>query len=296
MGLLVLPVPNIWASAEPAPGSKASVGTPEAFRFAMVHVLGGVNPRDARVAIDINWSRHLAEIIPGIDSHFETLPNISVAAKKIQSNQLHGLSMGIAQYLQLSQMANLKPIFISSRMAGPLESYLLVVNRDTDWKGLGSQSQRRLITEKMAEPNIGLMWLETVLKDRDMPQSNSYFHRISSGAKPARIILPVFFGQADACLVPESAFLTMAELNPQIRRRLTILERSPGFIKTIHCATDLIPQDMLDVFIDEGVTMDNSVDGRQLLLIFQVKTNFVFKQEYLTNSERIYRKYQKIVR
>jgi len=294
--LLVMGIGVTSTVAETAPGKNAVPPTPKVLRFAMVHALGGVNSEDARIAIDVYWSRHLERVFPGLDSQFEIIPNSDAAAQRIKSGRLHGLSLGVAQYLQLQDIARLRPVFISSRLARPLESNLLLVRKGVNWQTLSTQGAKHLVTEKMTEPDIGRMWLETVLNDRGLPQAQSFFKEISQGAKPARVILPVFFEQADVCLVSESAYATMVELNPQINRRLTVLERSPGFVKTIHCATSQLPDFMADRFIQRGVRMEDGVDGRQLLLIFHVKKNFVYESKYMENSERIYRKYQEITK
>lgn len=285
---------NGWADEAP-PLSADGASPAKMLRFAMLHALGGVNIEDAKVAIDFYWSRHLKGVFPGYVSQFEILPNVPSAAKSVKSGRLHGLSLGIAQYLRLKERVRLRPVFISSRLDHPLESYLLVVRKGVDWQALSALSTRHLVTDRMTEPNIGRMWLETVLKKGGLPPGQTFFTRMTQGAKPARIVLPVFFGQADICLIPESAYATMGELNPQISRRLTVLQRSPGFVKTIHCTTEALPDWMVERFIRRGVRMDDGVDGRQLLLIFHVKKNFVFQPEFIENSESIYRKYQSIV-
>lgn len=262
----------------------------------MLEALGSVNPKDAMVAIDIHWSKHLFHIFPTLDHQFEFLPDEDTATRRLRANQLHGLAMGITQFLKLRKITDLNPVFISSRQSQPLESYLLLVRRDSDWDSLSAQSVKRLITEKMDTPNIGRMWLETLLKEHELSIGNKYFSQISTAANPARIILPVFFGQADICLVPESAYHTMVELNPQIASRLTVLERSPGVIKTIHCTTNLMPKHLVDRFVQDGMGMEDTVDGRQLLLIFHVKKNFPYQPAYLTNSEKIFNQYHQIIR
>lgn len=295
VGALLLSVMDIGAADRSAELPINEYEVPKVLRFAMVEALGGVNPKDAMVAIDLHWSRHLANMFPKLDSQFEFLPDEAAAARRIEANRLHGLSLGVTQFLKLQEDKDLNPVFISSRQSQPLESYLLLVRQGSDWPSLNTQTVKRLITEKMDTPNIGRMWLETLLKAHDLPQSHDYFTQISAADKPARIILPVFFGQADACLVPESAYRTMVELNPQINTRLTILERSPGFIKTIHCTTNLMPEHMVDRFIKDGIRMDDTVHGRQLLLIFHVKKNFPYRPEYLTDSQKVFRRYHQIV-
>lgn len=284
-------LPSVGYTGNDASNGTIDYGGLKVVRIAMVYALGGVNPRDARVAIDLHWTQHLADVFPGLNSRFELLTDVERVEEKIRGRQLHALSMGIGHYLALKDRVTLTPVFISSRLNQPLESYLLLVQKGMDWQRLGRLSERRLVTEKLAGPYLGRMWLETLLRDAELPKTDVFFQDISSADKPARIVLPVFFGQADACLVPESAYQTMVELNPQISQRLTILERSPGLIKTIHCVTDAMPGHMVNSFLERGMRMDDTVNGRQLLLIFHVKKNFVFNPTHLENSERIFRAY-----
>lgn len=277
--------------ADELPQSYSAYGT---FRYAMVHALAGVNLQDAKVAVMLHWSRHLENTFPGMESEFEILLNAHTAGKMVAAGKLHGLSLGIAPYLKMRQQVQLRPVFISSRLSTPLESYLLLVQKGNNWNRLADLPVRRLVTEKTSTPNIGQMWLETLLYRQNLASTANYFTEISTASNPARIVLPVFFGQADACLVPESAYQTMTELNPQLDRKLHVLARSPGLIKTIHCATELMPDHMVDRFIKKGVNMEDTQAGRQLLLIFHVKRNFVFQPEYMADSEWIYQEYEKL--
>jgi ABC-type phosphate/phosphonate transport system substrate-binding protein len=260
----------------------------------MADVLQGVNSKDALVAIKLNWMNHLNNVFSEFEAQFEILPNVATAVQRIRNKRLHGLSMDIARYHLLKEEVNLKPVFLSSNVIQPIESYLLLVYRDTDWQRLSSQSFRRLVTETKGSAYIGHMWLETVLHERKLPVSNTYFAEIIEASKPARVILPVFFRQADACLALESAYRTMVELNPQISKQLTVLAKSPGIIRTIHCATDMLSQEYIDRF-KRGVRLESTVNGRQLLLIFRSKKTFLFKPEYLIPSETIFQNYRQIM-
>ena len=124
----------------------------------------------------------------------------------------------------------------------------------------------------MDEPNIGRMWLDTLLRERQLPVGDTYFTEETYAAKPARIILPIFFRKADACLVLESAYQAMVELNPQIGQQLTVLAKSPGFIRTIHCATELLSEQLIDRFVKESVNMENTVNGKQLMTHLNVRS------------------------
>jgi ABC-type phosphate/phosphonate transport system substrate-binding protein len=261
----------------------------------MADVLRGINSKDAMVVIKLNWISHLTQVFHEFEAHFEVLPDIATVVQRIQNRRLHGFTMGVGHYLRLRDQVELTPVFCSSNSSSPLESYLLLVHKDTNWQRLSTQPRRRLMTETVDDSHIGHMWLETVLNERQLPLSATFFTEITSATKPARAILPVFFGQADACLALESAYQTMVELNPQVSKQLTVLARSPGFIKTIHCATNMLSKNIIDRFIKECIDMEKTAHGRQLLLIFREKKTFIIKPEHLVPSETIFHNYLKIM-
>jgi hypothetical protein len=295
IGVLILHSAGSGHAGNIATEGSPDAAPPQVLNYVMMaNLLNNVNAKDAVGAVKFHWSRHLKRAFSGFDPHFEILADLDAAAQRIRNNRLHGLIMDITQYLSIREQVNLKPVFSFSTSTRPLETYVLLVHRNTNWRRLSTQPSRRLMTEKMDQPNIGRMWLETVLRERQLPAGDTYFTQITPASKPARLILPVFFRQADACLVLESAYQTMAELNPQISHQLTVLARSPGFITSISCATELLSDHLIDRFIEKSVN-DNSVHVRQLLLIFQVKKVFAFQPEYLFHTEEVFRKYRRII-
>jgi phosphonate transport system substrate-binding protein len=295
IGVLTIHSAGSGHAGKIATGASTGAPAPRVLKYAMMaDLLRNINSKTAVGAIKFHWSHHLKREFIGFEPQFKILADLDSAAQHIRNNRLHGLILDITQYLSLREQVNLKPTFFLSSSTRPLETYVLLVRRDANWQRLSTQSSRRLMTEIMDQPNIGRMWLETVLRERQLPAGDTYFTQITPAAKPERIILPVFFRQADACLVLESAYQTMVELNPQISRQLTVLARSPGFITSIGCATELLSQELIDRFIEKSVN-DKSIHSRQLLLIFHVKKIFVFQPEYLSHTENVFRKYKQII-
>ena len=269
---------------------------PSVFQYgALNDTLNGVNANDAQVAIRMNLDRlHKKNTLQG-STKLEVLPDIKTAAKRIRDGQLHGLSLTGINYIRLRDLVDLEPIFISSRLSeSPLEPYVLLTQKGIDLQKLMAQERRRLMVESGNQDDISRIWLDTVLHERALPRSDLLFTAIKEADKPSRMVLPVFFKQAEACLVPESAYLAMVELNPQIGRKLDILMRSPGFVKSMVCLVQNLDPELVDKVKESINLMHDSIDGRQLLMIFQLRRHFVYKPEYLTETVRIYRKYHKL--
>jgi hypothetical protein len=75
--------------------------------------------------------------------------------------------------------------------------------------------------------NNALLWLDTQLLRQQLPPSHSFFRSVKLVENASQAVLPVFFRQADACLLPRWSYDTMVELNPQVKEQTTILVHSP---------------------------------------------------------------------
>jgi hypothetical protein len=283
----------IMASCAHAASGTGPNDYPKVFRFGVLNVLAGVNQKDAQVAIEMNFVRRNQKQFPGIKAKLEILPDVDIAAEMFRQKRLHGISLTGIDYFALIEQVEIDPIFISSRLNKPLESYVLLGSKDIrSFSDVARLSRRRLVLENLGEHNVGQIWLDNVLWENGYKESKFFFSTIRKADKPSRMVLPVFFGQAEVCLVPESAYHAMVELNPQIGVELKILMQSPEFVRSIHCTSPYLNPRLVDIIKRNAITMAHTVDGQQLMLIFQVQRHFLYDPDYIKGTERIYRKYK----
>jgi ABC-type phosphate/phosphonate transport system substrate-binding protein len=268
---------------------------PKVFRFGVLGLLNGVNKKDAQMIIELNLVRNNRKEFPDMKVHLEIIPDVSSAAKLFDQQRLHSIVLTSSDYLALKEQTSVvTPLLLSSSKANPLEAYILLVsNRVTSIDHLSSLTSRRLVMENAGETTIGQMWLDTVLWEHGQHDSRSFFSTIRKESKTARMVLPVFFDQAEACLVPESAFETMNELNPQIGSRLKVLKRSPEFAGLVTCAIENLAPRLIAAITHNATTLHNSVAGRQLQMIFHSRSHHLFAPDYLEATEHVYGIYKK---
>lgn len=267
---------------------------PKLFYFGVLETLSGVNMTDARVAIEMNWARMFKDNFPESTFRLEVLSDVNSAAKFMQEGKLHALTLNGMDYLSLEKLHPIVPLLSSSRQTAPLESYLLVTGKDNDFDSLAKQSRRSLLVDNDSIGNFDRMWLDVILNDHGLPRSEEFFTSITFKEKPSRAVLPVFFGQADACLVPESVFRTMVELNPQLGQKLVVLKKSPAIVRSIVCTVRNLHPDVRAFILSEALSFDDTVDGQQLLTIFQVKKVVPFTTELLAPMKELINKYNQL--
>lgn len=274
-----------------APGS--STLFPRIARFGILNTLHGVNIDDARVALEMNINRQSTKGRRNIEPKLEIVPDVATAANRIEQRDLHGIYISGIDYILLREMVATNPLYVASALTvSPVESYIVLTKKEVDWKKLSAMAQRRLMVEHYAQWDIGRIWLETELNQMQLPKSETFFTAIQAADKPMRIVLPVFFGQADACLVTESAYQTMVELNPQLGQKLRILMRSPGVIKSLFCVADYLDPHFVADTKKRLHAMHLTDDGQQLMMIFRLKRFFPFRPEDLKATERILNRYR----
>jgi phosphonate transport system substrate-binding protein len=114
-------------------------------------------------------------------------------------------------------------------------------------------------------------WLATVLDRENLGASDQFFRSMTTESKPSRVILPVFFGQADACLTSKAAFDTMCELNPQVGRELAVVASSPALVAVFYAFHKNYHAASRERFARIFANATSTAAGRQLGILFDYR-------------------------
>lgn len=258
------------------------------------NTLIGIHVRDTQLAFQVIMNKIIRTRYPDYRIIVDFPEDIATAKRAIENQRGHVLIINSLDFVDKRHQLTLEPLHILSKADQPTESYLLLAAAGENFETLAKQRHRSLMVENGGSGEIARIWLSTWLWRRGYEQVETFFSVIRVADKPSRAILPIFFGETDTCVVTESAFSVMTELNPQIKQKLTILARSPGFANLILCTTKQIdPLDKQRVF-DEAMAMNESADGQQVLTIVQMKRIFRFEPHDFAATEALYRDYQEL--
>ena len=255
-----------------------------------------VDPNDAR-AITRVWIETLIRKInsavedPGSKTIiFHDLPSI---IRTLQAEEVDLLILPPLEYLRIEQEVPVEPILTGVVGETFPYEYILLVRRNRGSESLEGLRGKKLVLD--GKGSIPRMWLDTFLLKDGLPESRAFFDTIKEVNKTSQAVLPVFFGQADACLVPLQSFETMVELNPQLAEELTALITSPGFCIGLVCARQDV-YEKYKAFIQEGLSVLNTEpQGQQLLTIFRLDQALLFEPVHLEAVRKLVEEYNRLI-
>jgi ABC-type phosphate/phosphonate transport system substrate-binding protein len=266
----------------------------------MKNIFNDVDINDAQAAIkvwikeilkDFNYSKGYdlkAKIYLSIDELNEDLKNGHVAL----------LSLNTLDYLNLGAKIGLEPAFvpiINGKNIGA-EYYLLV--RDTNkYKSIKDLKGGVIGISTDQNHTASRLWLDLMLAKNKLPDKVKFFDKVIAVQKQSQLLLNLFFGQIDACIVDDDNFKLMSELNPQIEEKLTSILTSPRYLQGLLCFTKyLTDTNDREIFRSGIKNVTQFSSGKQILSLIKVSGLDPFKSEYLETYKDLLKEYNKLER
>jgi phosphonate transport system substrate-binding protein len=218
---------------QPIADPAAAAGAPSPLLARAVlpaDMLAGVSRKDAEIALAA-WAKELGRAAA---TPMQTQTSILDDADAVSSTVLRGdvdvFGLATLDYLRLRETLPADPVLVGERGRGPEDEYLIVVRRDSGLATLKDLAAKRLVCQTGAAGTLSRMWLDVALHRQSLPDASRFLGEVRSVGRPSQAVLPVFFRQADAAVVTQTAYATLQELNPQLGRDLVVLSRSPKLL------------------------------------------------------------------
>lgn len=247
--------------------------------------------QDARLAMDL-WTKeiirnvHQTEGIQfSVQSFFLKNSYEQVDFSDQQSYDI--LLLSALDFLDFGLSQNWQPIAVTRGKGHFPEEYLVLIRAKNPGENLDDLRGQHIIFAKDQDARIILFWLDTMLKGRYHKTSREYFTKVEETNSASRALLSVFFGKADACVVGYNLYATMAELNPQIKIKLKVIERSPPFARGMVCLNKKLEPQIKRIVTNAILELPSSSRGQQILHFFNQSDLLLYKSEYLDSFRKL---------
>ena len=244
-------------------------------------VMGDVNLNDARAAMQVWVKRLTANLNVTLDPKlFSSTQDI---LDRVRKGQLDAIALNILEYRQIASLLDASQI-VNAAGDAAMEQYLLLIRKSGGAKQIGDLKGRRLCRLNGPRMCVAPAWLSTTLDEGHFGPPEQFFGSIVDDPKFARVVLPVFFGQADACVTSRRGFETMCELNPQVGRDLVTLASSPPLTVSFYIFRKNYRNSEREKVIKAISSLRRSPGGQELATLFQFEELAVKDAECLTSA------------
>ena len=231
-------------------------------------VVAGVNLNDARAAMAV-WSEELLKTID-VKMAFASgqdwvMPSDDLLAA-IRGGKVDLFCLTIQEYRQVAPYVDVSRI-MADNYGG--EELLLVVREESGIANLAGLRGRSMILWDSPSTSLAEPWLSVMLWRGGLDSPARLLGRVTRSSKLSQAVLPVFFGQADACMVTRRGLDTMAELNPQLSRKLKVLIASPKMESAFFACRKGYPAQLRNTIFDGLVALKSSTTAKQVSMLFQ---------------------------
>jgi phosphonate transport system substrate-binding protein len=229
-------------------------------------VVTGVNLSDARAAMSV-WTTELLKVI-GLepDPHEEWVTESGQLLAAIRSGKVDLFCLTIREYRQVAAYVDTSRILTDDSGGDEL---LLVVREGSGIASLADLRGRSLIQWESPRTSLAEPWLTVALRQQGFESPQQLLGHMTRNTRLSQVVLPVFFGQADACVVTRRGLDTMVELNPQLSRKLKVLLASPKMQSAFLAFRKDYPAHLKKPIFDRFFELRSIPATDQILTLFQ---------------------------
>jgi phosphonate transport system substrate-binding protein len=252
-----------------------------------------VNLSDARAAMQ-TWIRRIQlDLNVAIEIDAKVFSTTEEIVRLIRNGQLDAAAMNVVEYRPVRDLFDTSEIFVGAGTSGP-DEYLLLVKRDGGFNRLADLRGHKLCSLRAPKMCVAPAWLSTVLDAERLGPAEGFLGAMTWDTKVSRVVLPVFFGQAEACLTSKRGFGVMCELNPQVAKDLTAIAASPLLVTCFYAFRKNYRDPNRERFFNLHKTLLSGAAGRQLATLFQFDELTVRDSSCLASSLSILDKAERV--
>lgn len=229
-----------------------------------------VHRGDAKAAV-IAWAASLAKsrgldlkpsaiVVDGVDAIKEQLRASSVDVVAVATDEFAALDLDPSPV----------EVFLTEVDGDVNEEYQIVVHAESEITGLEGLRGASIFALENHRTALLSYWLEVALLQSGLAPAERFFGKITPANKPTNVVLPVFFHQADACIVTKRSLAMIEEMNPQVGKNLRVLMSSPPLIPSVGFVDPRAAAENEYINLPDVIAhLSESPGGEQFLRLFQ---------------------------
>lgn len=259
----------------------------------------GTNIQDARLAEEVLF-RSMSKRMTDATMKVEYVPQVAVykdvssILAAMKKGEVDLTSFFTCDYLKAREKVQMDPILVSRRGNSIYEKYCLVARREGTKNTLTALKGKKFIIYQMGSGEHPRLWIDTLLLKNEKCPCGSFFSSVKKVTDIKKALLPVYFGQADACVITRRGFDVESEQNPAILNKLVVIEDSPELLPIVLCVRHDFDPSIREKLVKTAVTIHKDPEGHQALTILRLDGMAFYDPDYVKSVADLLREYSRL--
>lgn len=260
-------------------------------------IIVDINGTYATAAIDFAMNNiigtgynNVSKINPEIVNSFEEIK------KRIKENKADIIGISIFDYIKYNDELKITPLFIIQLGPNPGTEYIVLVNIDRDINSLLDLNSKKILTYVNKEGELASHWLFNEMKKENISDPYAIINTFTKIEKSSKRVFSVFFGKADGCIISKEQFESLGELNPQLTRKLKILNKSPSFVTNVYCSNNNSTKKGIVFAKDFVENINKTESGTEMIKLFKSIKFVSFEEGFLETTQKLYNEYKSYIK
>jgi phosphonate transport system substrate-binding protein len=253
-----------------------------------------INENDAKAAMRV-YCKTIGDAY-GIDTSSGPiyLDGTNAIAEMLRLKQIDMISLTTEEYLVLEAQGLSGPFMLSSINQTVTEEYVLLVRDDGPIRNLADLKGHSLIILNDLRGSLTALWLEVFCREHNLGPASQVFSKVTASTKVTQVVLPVFFGKADACVTTRNGWDVMGELNPQVKKQLRAIAVSPPVVPGLSCFRRDFPEALKQKMVQTAEESHSQPAFKQLMALFKTDELSLQSESVLDSTRQLITAYYQL--
>jgi ABC-type phosphate/phosphonate transport system substrate-binding protein len=142
--------------------------------------------------------------------------------------EIDGLFGSAVEYFPREDQLSEETMALGFKGNGVKQRFIIVVRKEVGVTQVKDLKNKRITLSKGQDTEA--VFLNTLLLRQKLPEIPGFFAEVRDTKNPSIALMDVFFSKSDVTIVRENEFATAVELNPQLGKKLAIIEKSEPYV------------------------------------------------------------------
>ena len=250
--------------------------------------LRNATKQDAEVAFNSVLDEALANTEIKVHvSVYETTEEVYTAFDK---GEIDGIFGSPLEFMGRMDQLGDESMALNYRENGVKQSFVLIARSGNTKPNITDLKGKRLTLAKIQD--LEALYLNTLLLRNKLPEIPEFFSERQDAKNSNVAIMDVFFNKSDATIVRESEYLTAIELNPQIGKKLVVIDKSVPFLPAIGGVRKTFDKQKVIKLMHDLERVSDNKRGSRILTLSQASSVVSIRRDEMRSTIDLKNEYE----